>query len=130
MCTLCYSYLSKLLANGIPPSAVAKTMQTYSAYFTGAEAEELPTVDYEQKTRTVLEKLNLMFTGMRLGNATTWYQLFICGTSRRQIAFQNLVIGIMEGDTFDSVIASSCVFLENESEEKQVKAIKSKVSQL
>jgi len=85
-------------------------------------------VDYVRKTRTLVENLNLVFAGMWLGNATTWHQLFTDSTSQRQIVFQNLVIGIMEGDTFDSVIASSCVYLENKSAEKQVKVIKSKVS--
>jgi hypothetical protein len=35
----------------------------------------------------------------------------------------------MDDGEFDSVIASSCVYLENESAEKQVEAVKSKVSQ-
>ena len=35
----------------------------------------------------------------------------------------------MDDGEFDSVIALSCVYLENESAEKQVKAVKSKVSQ-
>ena len=120
--------ICELLVNGTPPSAVPKNMQSTSAYFIGAEANELPGVDYVRKCRTVIENLNLMFAGMRLGNAPAWHQLFTDGTTRRQIAFQNLVIGIMEGDDFDSVIASSCVYLENESSEKQVEAVKHKVS--
>jgi hypothetical protein len=95
--------------------------------FTGCEAKELPTVDYVHKCRTVLENLNLMFAGHRLGSAETWHQLFTDDTTRRQIAFQNLVIGLMEGEEFDSVIASSCIFLEDETAVKQVEAIKSKV---
>ena len=35
----------------------------------------------------------------------------------------------MDDGEFDSVIASSCVYLENESAEKQVEAVKSKVRQ-
>ena len=121
--------ICELLVNGSPPSAVPKIMQTHSAYFTGAEAEELPTVGFVQKTRTVVENINLVFAGMRLGNASSWQQLFTDGTSRQQIAFQNLLIRIMDDGEFDSVISSSCVYLENESAEKQVEAVKSKVSQ-
>ena len=121
--------ICELLVNGSPPSAILKIMQTPSAYFTGAEAEELSTVDFAKKTRTVVENINLMFAGMRLGNASSWQQLFTDGTSRQQIDFQNLVIGIMDDGEFDSVIALSCVYLENESAEKQVEAVKSKVSQ-
>ena len=39
------------------------------------------------------------------------------------------MIGIMDGEEFNSVIAPSCVDLENESLKKQVEAVKSKVSQ-
>jgi hypothetical protein len=45
--------ICELLVNGTPPSAVPKNMQTHSAYFTGDEAEELPTIDFVRKTRTV-----------------------------------------------------------------------------
>ena len=120
--------ICELLVNGTPPSAVPKNRQTTSAYVTGAETTELPTVGYVRQTRTVVENLNLMFACMRLGNAPTWHQLFTDGTSRRQIAFQNLVIGIMEGDQFDSVIASSCIFLEDETADKQEQAVEDKVS--
>ena len=116
--------------NGTPPSAVPKNIQAMSAYFTGVETKELPTVDYVRKCRSVIENLNQVFAGMRLGNATTWHQIFTDWTRRRQIAFQNVVIGIMEGDDFDSVIASSCVYLENETAEKQVEAVKNKVRNL
>ena len=64
--------ICELLVNGSPPSAVPKIMQTHSAYFTGAEAEELPTVDFVRKTRTVVENINLLFAGMRLGNVSSW----------------------------------------------------------
>ena len=119
--------ICELLVNGTPPSAVPANIQSSSAAFTGCEAKELPTVDYVRKCRTVLENLNLMFAGHRLGSAKTWYQLFTDGTTRRQIAFQNLVIGLMEGEEFDSVITSSCIFLEDETAAKQVEAIKNKV---
>ena len=103
-------------------------MQVTHAAFRGCELKELPTVDFVRKCRTVLENLNLMLAGKRLGDALSWHQLFTDGTIRRQIAFQNLVIGIMDEDgKFDSVIASSCIFLKNETSEKQVEGIKQKV---
>lgn len=119
--------ICELLVNGTPPSAVPPNIQTMSATFNGCESKELPTVDFVRKCRTVVENLNYMFAGHRLASATSWHQLFTDGTSRRQIAFQNLVIGLMEGDEFDSVIASLCIFSENETAAKQVEGINSKV---
>lgn len=82
--------ICELLVNGTPPSAVPPNIQTMSAAFNGCEASELPTVDYVRKCRTVVENLNLMLGAHRLGSAATWHQLFTDGTTRRQIAFQNL----------------------------------------
>ena len=42
--------------------------------------------------------------------------------------FQNLVIGIMNGDKFELIIASLCILLEDETAEKQVEGIYNKVS--
>ena len=120
----------KLVVSVTPPSAVPGSIQSSSVAFTGAEAKELPTVDCVRKCRTVVENLNLMLGGLRLGKAPTWHQIFTDGTTRPPIAFQNLVIGLMENGEFDSVIASSCIYLKDESLAQQVEAIKGKVSLL
>jgi len=65
-----------------------------------------------------------MLAAYCLGNTKKWRQNFIDGTSRRQVAFQNLVIGVLNGDEFESIIALSCIFLENETSEEQVEGIK------
>jgi len=115
--------ICELLTVGNPPSAIPPTMQVTHAAFRGCELKELPTVDFVRKCRTVLENLNLMLAGKRLGDAPSWHQLFTDGTTRRQIACQNLVIGLMDEDgKFNSVIASSCIFLENETSEKRLRA--------
>ena len=67
---------------------------------------------------------------MRLGNADSWHQLFTDGTSKRQIAFQNLVIALMEEGKLDPVIVSSCMILEDESSETQVQSIVDMVRQV
>ena len=76
----------------------------------------------------MVQNLNEMLAAYKLGHAKKWRQVFNDGTSRRQIAFQNLVIGVENGDKFESVIASSCIFLEDETAEKQVEGIYNKVS--
>jgi len=103
-------------------------MQITHDAFRGCELEELPGVDFVRKCRFILENLNLMLGGKRLSEAVSWHQLFTDGTTRWQIAFQNLVIRLLDAeDKFDSVIALSCIFVENETSEKQVEGIKSKV---
>lgn len=67
--------------------------------------------------------MNEALAALRLGTAETWHQLFTDGTSRRQIAFQNLVIALMENGKLDPVIVSSCMVVEDETSENQVKSI-------
>ena len=56
--------------------------------------------------------------------------MFTDGTSRRQIAFQNMVIGLMEDGTLDPVIVSSCMVVKNETSEMLVKSILDTVSSI
>jgi len=119
--------ICELLVNGTPPSAVPANIQTTSAAFTGAEASELPSVNFVRQCRTVLQNINETLAALRLGNADSWHQLFTDGTTRRQIAFQNLVIALMEDGKLDPVIVSSCMILEDETSENQVKSIVDKV---
>ena len=52
------------------------------------------------------------------------------GTARRQIAIQNLVVALMDGDDLDPVIVSSCMYVENKTAERCVLLIKETVSVL
>ena len=115
--------ICELLVNGTPPSAIPANIQTTSAAFTGAEATELPSINFVRQCRTVLQNLNETLSALRLGKADTWHQLFTDGTTRRQIAFQNLVIALMVDGKLDPVIVSSCMILEDETSETQVKSI-------
>ena len=72
--------------------------------------------------------MNETLAALRLGKAESWHQLFTDGTSRRQIAFQNLVIALMENGKLDPVIVSSCMVLDDETSENQVKSITDMVS--
>ena len=115
--------ICELLVNGTPPSAVPANIQTASAAFTGAEASDLPSLRFVRQCRTVLQNLNETLAALRLGNASIWRQFFTDGTTRRQIAFQNLVIALREDGKLDPVIVSSCMILEDETSETQVKSI-------
>ena len=120
--------ICELLVNGTPPSAVPKNIQTCHAAFRGAEATELPSINFVRETRTVLKIINEVLVGMRLSEADVWHQLFTDGTARRQIALQNLVISVMHDGKLDPVIVSSCMVLISESSDNQVKSIVDMVS--
>ena len=113
----------ELHVNGTPPSAVPANIQTISAAMTGQEVTELPCINFVRQCRVVVQNLNSTLAALRLGEADEWHQLFTDGTSRRQIAFQNLVIAVMVDSKLDPVIVSSCMFLEDEMSDNQVKSI-------
>ena len=85
-------------------------------------------MNFVRECRVVLQNLNETLSAFRLGTAESWHQAFTDGTTRRQIAFQNLVIALMEDGDLDPVIVSSCMFVENETAERCVKSIIETVS--
>ena len=82
-----------------------------SAALTVSEVNELPLLDYERKCCIFFQNLNDMLAPWRLQKAENLQQIFTDGTTRRQIVFHNLVIGLMTDGGFESVIASSFIFL-------------------
>ena len=58
----------------------------------------------------------------------TWKQLCTDVTTRQQIGFQLPVIGLLTEKGFESVIVSSCTFMDDKTSEMQVKGIEEKVS--
>ena len=122
--------ICEMLVNGTPPTAVPANLQSTQAAFTGVEATELPSINFVRQCRTGLQNMNEILSALRLGQAENWGQMFTDGTSRRQIAFQNMVIGLMEDGTLDPVIVLSCMVLENETSEMQVKSILDTVSSI
>ena len=97
--------ICEILVNENPPSAIPGNIQTVSAALTGSEVNELTPLDYVRKCRVDLQNRNYMLATCRLGKADHWHQIFTDGTTRRQITFQNLVIGLMTDGDFESVIA-------------------------
>ena len=120
--------ICELLVNGTPPSAVPKNIRTFSSTIIGNAPGLFPSVCFVRKCRVVVQNLNEMLAAFRLSKEERWHQLFTDGTTRRQVAFQNMVIGISNGDKFESIIASSCIYLKDETSETQVEALKNKVS--
>lgn len=71
--------------------------------------------------------MNETLAAMRLAGAEKWYQMNTDGTSRRQTAFANLIVSVLDGAELDPVVVSSCLFLETKSSENHVKAITDQV---
>ena len=87
---------------------------------TGTAACEIPYVDFVRKQRVVLKTLNENLSAFRLGNVETWHQLFTDRNSLRYIAYQNIVIYLIENGGLDPVIFSSCMYVGDETSEKCV----------
>ena len=96
----------------------------------GFEAIEITYVNFLRQCWVLLHNLNDTLSAFRLGNADSWHQVFTDGTTRRQIAFQNFVIALMEDGDLDTVIVSSCMYLENETSERCVQSIIETVSNM
>ena len=103
--------ICELLVNGTPPSSIPDNIQTISAALTVSEVNELPSLDYVCKCFIFMKSLNGVIASCRIVKAENWHQIFTDGTTQRQIKFQNLAIGLMTDGNFESVIASSCIFL-------------------
>ena len=89
---------------------------------------ELPYVSYVRECCTVLQILNDLISTYKPGMNNTWKQLCTDGTTRQQIGFQSLAIGLLTEKGFESVIKTSCIFMDDETSEIQVKGIEDKVS--
>ena len=87
--------ICELLVNGTPPSDVAANIQTMSDTMTGREVNELPCIEFLRQCCVVVNNMHSTIAALRLGDVDECNQIFTDGTSRRQIAFQNLVIAVM-----------------------------------
>ena len=87
----------------------------------------MPSLSYVRECRTILQILNDLLGAHKLGMHDTWKQLCTDGTTLRQIGFQSLVIGLLTEQGFESVIASSYIFMDDDTSEMHVKGIKDKV---
>ena len=88
-------------------------------------------VSFVRKYRIIAQINGETIAAIKLARINSWEQLFTDGTSRRQVSFQNLIIGLLDDDDNDDLnplIVSSCIFVENETAEKQVEGILEKVS--
>jgi hypothetical protein len=97
----------------------------------GEKPKEVPSVRFVRQCRVVVEVIGETIVALKLASADSWKQLWTDATTRRQIPFTALVIGILADDeTVDPVVVSSCIFMDDERSETQADGIVSKVSLL
>jgi len=119
--------ICELLVNGTPLSAVPAKIRAISETVTVQAVSQKLSVNYVRQCRVIVQHLNEMLAAFRLGNAKNRKQVFTDGTTCRQIAFQNLVIGIFNGGKLVGDCFVLYFFLEDEISEQQVKGIKDNV---
>ena len=87
------------LVNGTPPTAINSNIVTMIKTFSPTTTiSELPSIWTIRRARTVLLVVVQTLATYRIAKADKWEQLFTDGTSRRQVAFQDLIISIEEDE--------------------------------
>ena len=93
----------------------------------GETPEELPLVNFVRECRVVVEVVGETIAALKLAAAENWKQLWTDATTRRQIPFTALVIGLLgDEDNIDPVVISSCIFMDDEKAVTQGDGILSK----
>ena len=83
------------LANGTPPSSIPDNILSHLSIMNpDIKTKQVPSISYVRRCRTILRIVGETLASYRLAKAEDWEQLFTDGTSRRQSALQNLIIGI------------------------------------
>ena len=121
--------ICELLLIGIHPRAIPSSIYTLYETLTVVEPTEVPSMSFIRRFRTAVQVVGETIVAWKLVDADSWRQILTDTNSRRQCAFQALVVGLMDEDGFlDSVIVSSCIFLENETSQTTFDTIVDKVS--
>ena len=120
--------ICELLVNGTPPTAIPGNIKTMYETLYGEDAKEVPSVNFCRRCRIVVQVIGETMTALKLANSKTWKQVFTDATSRRQISFLVLLIGVMDEDgRIDPVVVSSCIFMEDETSETEAQCVLDKV---
>ena len=121
----------ELLLSGTPPSAVPTNIAIMYETLYQKEAKMIPSKQFVRQMRACIEVMGETITALLLSNASAeqWKQIFFDTTSRRQIPFQTVIIGLMNNGKIDPIVLSSHIFMADESSETTVDSIFDKVSE-
>jgi hypothetical protein len=117
----------ELLVNGTPPSAIPFSIGTLYETLYDNEPDEFPSINFVRQCRITVQIVGETITAMKLAGVDNWKEITFDATTRRQVPFQAVVIGLMTDGILDPVVVSSCIFLEDESLEVQAAGIVAKV---
>jgi len=120
--------ICELLVSGTPPTSIPSNIEILYETLYSASPKSLPSVSFVRSCRTIVQVLGETISAYKLAKDDNWKQIFFDATTRRQVPFQAVIIGLMSSDKLDPVIVSSCIFMEDETSEKQVEGILEKVS--
>ncbi len=111
----------KMLSHCTPPSCIPPVILTVvnSLYYDPRvnAVRQLPSVQTVWEWRFVLVVVTKTLAAYQLERADSYKQLFTDGTSWRQTAIQNAVMGILTDGGFKMVTLSSGILAENETAE-------------
>eukprot|EP00985_Skeletonema_marinoi_P013178 scaffold6499_cov134-Skeletonema_marinoi.AAC.1 len=122
----------ELLVNGVPSRSINKSLLSFIHLMTNGDTdytiEELPSVWYIRRVRTMLLTVTQVLAAYRLGKAKKWGQLHTDMTSRRQVHFLDLLLSYSDGDSdneheYKTVLMSCCIFPEDETAKQQIESI-------
>lgn len=117
-----------LLISGVAPSAVPKSMDIMYRALLGTLPVHLPCINYVRHGRVIIEVLGETMVAIKLARAQSWDQLNTDATTRRQIPFTALIIGVLGANgVIDPMVVSSCIFTDEETSECQAEGIINKV---
>ena len=98
-------------------------------YLSGDIPNKLPSITFVQRCRVVVKVIGETIAATKLADAPSWNQLWTNRTSRQQIPFSALVIGLIgEDDDINPVVVLSCIFMEDEQSETQTDGIMNRVN--
>ena len=122
MATIC-----ELLTCGASPSVIGKILKATYRVFYDEVPNDIPSINFIRGGRSVLAVFNETMSAMKLAIAESWDQLCTDATTRRQIPFTALIIGLLGDDSLDQVIVSSCILTDDETADAQAEGIIKKV---
>lgn len=109
----------EMLCNGTPPHSVCgNTVSLTKATRGNAETKEPPSTTHIQGLRTRTSAIAATLVAHVLGKEKKWAQPFTDGTSWRQVAFQNLIVGALEDDKLCLLVSSSAIVLKGDTAEE------------
>jgi hypothetical protein len=80
----------------------------------GETPDKLPSVNFVWSCRVVVEVMGETISAIKLADAPLWNQLWTDETTRQQIPFTAVVIGLMgNSEVIDPIVVLSCIFMED-----------------